>query len=247
MSESGRVQIQPIQKLKVADAIAAQLEELIRAGRYALGSKLPPERELAEQLGVARSSMREGLRILESNGLLRTVHGVGAFVESGRPNRATIDDLLGTSGSTVRELFEVRETLESKTAALAADRRSDADLAELQALLEEASSSDTDDDRFIELDALFHACVARATTNQLMANLFDRIGPTFMEYSHRVIGLPGRRSRAHAGHQRIYESIRDQDAGAAHEAALKHLHEVEHDIQETMAAVDPEAVDRRTR
>lgn len=234
MSETGPVLIQPIQKRKVADAIAAQLEELIRTGRYALGSKLPPERELAEQLGVARSSMREGLRILESNGLLRTVHGVGAFVESGRPSRAMIDDLLGTSGSTVRELFEVRETLEAKTAALAADRRTDADLAELQALLDEAGSSATDDARFIELDANFHACVARATANQLMANIFDTIGATFMEYSHLVIGLPGRRTRAHAGHQRIYDNIRDQDAEAAHDAALKHLHEVEHDIQKAL-------------
>lgn len=82
MAEPDAVRIQPIQKLKVADAIAAQLEQLIRDGQYLVGSKLPPERELAEQLGVARSTIREGLRILESSGFVRIVHGVGALVEA---------------------------------------------------------------------------------------------------------------------------------------------------------------------
>lgn len=233
MAEPDAVRIQPIQKLKVADAIAAQLEQLIRDGQYLVGSKLPPERELAEQLGVARSTIREGLRILESSGFVRIVHGVGALVEADTPRSNMLEELLSASGTTVRELFEVREALESKAAELAARRRSDADLSKMRALLEEAGQADIGNERFIELDALFHASVARATANRLMATIFDNIGSAFTEYSQRVIDLPGRRARAHVGHERIYECIASQDGSAAREAALTHLRDVERDIQAT--------------
>lgn len=64
----------------------------------------------------------------------------------------------------------------------------------MRALLEEAGQADIGNERFIELDALFHASVARATANRLMATIFDNIGSAFTEYSQRVIDLPGRRA-----------------------------------------------------
>jgi len=72
--------IKPVRRLKISDSVAAQLELLITQGVYEVGERLPAERELAERFGVGRSTMREALRLVEAEGMLRIDHGVGVFV-----------------------------------------------------------------------------------------------------------------------------------------------------------------------
>jgi GntR family transcriptional repressor for pyruvate dehydrogenase complex len=221
--------IEPIRRLKVADSVAAQLEELITGGTYEVGEKLPPERVLAEQFQVGRSSMREALRMVESTGLLRTAHGIGVFVARTSRQSPSLSDLLLLDDYSVRDLFEVRTPLEGDAAALAAERITGSEVDELDAIIERMSDPQLTDSEFIELDAQFHSTVAQASQNPLLHQIVSSIAPLFVDYSHRVI-IPGRRARAHAGHQKILAAVKSRKAKEARTAAVKHIQEVERDI-----------------
>jgi GntR family transcriptional regulator, transcriptional repressor for pyruvate dehydrogenase complex len=229
--------IQPVRRLKVADSVAAELEQLIAAAHYKVGEKLPPERDLAAMFAVGRSSMREALRIVEAGGLVRTDHGIGVFVVSNTRRAGGLTDLLVYGDFTIFDLFEVRLLLEPHAAALAARRITPALAAELDALIVKASDLSIGDDEFIRLDAQLHRTIAKAAKNPLLLALAESIGPLFTTYSHRVIELPGRRAIAHAGHAKIVKSIVGRETREARSAAVRHIRDVERDVAERIDEV----------
>ena len=220
--------------MKVADAVAEQLERLITDGQYALGEKLPAERVLAEQFGVGRSSMREALTIVEANGLIRTDHGIGVFVVRNKPQAPSLSQVLLVDDFSVADLFEVRVPLEDQAAGLAAKRITPAAAEKLKGLIAAAADPSLTDDEFIELDGALHQAIAEATNNPLLLQLCESVAPLFFAYSHQVIGLPGRRERAHLGHERIVTAIVNRRVKEARLAAVKHIREVENDILESL-------------
>ena len=230
MSRGNASPIEPVSRLKVADSVAAQLVRLVTSGSYQPGERLPPERVLAVQFGVGRSSMREALRSVEADGLLRIEHGVGAFVqERGRRNGAD-RGMLVAGDYTVPELFELRLPLERDAAGLAARRVTGDEVEQLRAILFEAGEPATTDERFIELDAELHRTIARATRNTLFADVLASMEPLFLTYSRQVMFLPDRRARAHAGHERIVDAIARHQVREARAAAVSHIRDVERDI-----------------
>ncbi|WP_262107592.1 FadR/GntR family transcriptional regulator [Arthrobacter sp. Marseille-P9274] len=228
--------IERVQRLKLADSVAEQLERLITEGSYSIGDKLPPERVLADEFGVGRSSMREALRMVEANGLLRTDHGVGVFVISDKRNLKGPADMRLTGDYTVSDLFEVRLALECKAAGLAAGRIDEDERDKLLDILEKAGVAQISDAEFVQLDKEFHKGISGASGNPLLLELSKSIGPLFEEYSHQVIGLPGRRETAHAGHLKILDAVLAGDPEAAQEAVTEHLREVEQDIIHSMGS-----------
>jgi GntR family transcriptional regulator, transcriptional repressor for pyruvate dehydrogenase complex len=223
--------IEPVRRLKVSDSVAAQLEQLILQGDFKPGEKLPPERILSEQFGVGRSSMREALRLVEANGLVRTTHGVGVFVADSKAKPGSgLSELLMLEECTVQDFIEVRLPLERDAAALAARRATAADLDGLRRIIADASDPELSDDGFVKLDAELHQAIVRITQNGLLLRIMDSIQPLFLTYSYKVIALPGRRAVAHAGHSRIVEAIAGHHAREAGSAAVKHIREVERDI-----------------
>jgi GntR family transcriptional repressor for pyruvate dehydrogenase complex len=232
MSGIGPGDIQPVRRLKVADSVAAQLEQLITRGDIKPGEKLPPERVLAEQFGVGRSSMREAIRVVEANGMLRTDHGRGVFVVSDKKAMPKLADLLVFDDFTVPDLFEVRLSLEPDAAGLAARRITAAQVTDLQRILTEAENPQLSDDAFVKLDAELHRAIVEATKNTLLLRLMESIEPLFYKYSHRVIKLPGRRAHAHAGHMAIVQAITAHRVRDARTAATTHIRDVERDIAE---------------
>lgn len=224
--------IEPVRRLKVADSVAAQLEQLIEQGEYRPNDKLPPERILAEQFGVGRSSMREALRLVEANGLLRTDHGVGVFVASSTKPAPSSSELLLFDEFTVPELFEARLSLERDAAATAAKRITPDEADELDRILAQAADPALSDDAFVKLDADLHRTIVKATKNRIWLRIYESIEPLFVTYSHRVIKLAGRRETAHSSHCRIVEAIVARRVRDARSAAVKHIREVEREIVE---------------
>jgi GntR family transcriptional repressor for pyruvate dehydrogenase complex len=230
VSTPARPAIEPVNRLKVADAVAAQLGRLIEAGEYTSEEKLPSERVLAEQFGVGRSSMREALRSLQTDGLVRVVHGIGVFVvdKSQRADRGPA--LLRAGQFTVPELFEVRLPLERDAAGLAARRITAREADRMRAIIEEASDPSLSDDAFIKLDGQLHRAVVEATKNPLLLSVVQSIEPLFFTYSHQVMALPGRRAKAHQGHVRIVDAVIGRQVREARAAAVAHIRDVERDI-----------------
>lgn len=218
-----------MRRLKLSDSVAAQLEHLILKGQYSVGARLPPERDLAEQFGVGRSTMREALSVLQTSGLLRIEHGIGVFVAS-TSTQATASNLLMVDDYTIPELFEVRVALEGEAAANAARRITPIETAALESILDRAEDESLDDGEFIALDAELHRSIVAATKNNLLRHVFEGVEPLFVKYSHQVISLPGRRQAAHEGHAEIVRAIGARRPRDARAAILRHLRAVERDI-----------------
>lgn len=236
--------IAPIRRLKVADAIAAQLSELITAGNFKPNDKLPPERVLSEQFGVGRSSMREALRSLEADGLVRSEHGIGIFVVDPTKKRIDHSELLVAGDYTVAELFEVRLPLEREAAGLAALRITQDEIDHLQGIIQDMSVPELSDAQFIELDAQLHRTIAEATKNALLVSVIRTMEPHFFSYSKSVMTLPARREHAHRGHVRIVEAVAAHDVRDARAAAVRHIRDVERDIR---AYIDQAPIDGAAR
>lgn len=222
--------IEPVRRLKVADAVAAQLAQLIRAGKYDAGQRLPAERVLSEQFGVGRSSMREALRSLEADGLVRVEHGVGGFVLPPQQRQSARNALLIDDNYTVPELFELRLPLESEAAGLAARRITARESEELKEILRQADDTDLSDAEFIALDAALHSLIVAATKNALLEAVMTSVQPLFTAYSRGVIALPDRRAKAQLGHRKIVEAVTGRRVRDARSAAVAHIRDVERDI-----------------
>lgn len=151
---------------KASDVLAGEVRERILSGEFTEGTALPPERQLVEQTGLSRATVREALRILEVERLLeiRPGRGGGAFVH--RPGRESLANTvrLVIRGQRIRleDLHETREAIEPACAALAARRRTDADLAELDDAHTDLVAADEDIQRFLRANIRWHNAVARA-------------------------------------------------------------------------------------
>jgi GntR family transcriptional repressor for pyruvate dehydrogenase complex len=222
--------IERVERLRVSDSVAAQLIRLITKKAYEVGEKLPPERVLSEQFGVSRSSMREAIRGMEASGLVSSIHGVGVFVVSNTLEPQLQPYMLVFDDFTVPDLFEVRRTLEGDAAALAARRMRPGEATEMEEILHKCSDPATSDDDFVKLDVRLHQAVAEASKNGMLATLTRSLEPLTLEYSRRVITLPGRREKAHEGHAKIVQAIVARNARNARNAAVAHIRAVEQDI-----------------
>jgi GntR family transcriptional regulator, transcriptional repressor for pyruvate dehydrogenase complex len=222
--------IERLQKHKLPIALAAKIEELVMNGEYAAGEKLPPERVLVDSFGVSRSTVREALRRLEAEGVIRIEHGVGAFVRERRESPDWLGSLLVLDRLTVPELFEARRALESDNAALAAERLSPAAAGELESLVNQLANQDISQDEYVELDVALHLAIARATKNRVLIGLSESLREAMVEYSHRVIGFSGRRERATHGHRKIVDEIVARNPDHARKAMVAHLEEAEQDL-----------------
>lgn len=158
---------------KTYDVLAAQLRETILGGEIAEGESLPTERELVSQTGLSRGSVREALRMLAVEGLVRPRHGrLGGNIVSLPNNEAMahfISQFVRGRKLSIRTLQETRETLEPTLARLAAERRSTDDVVKLKALNEDLSAAVSDRMQFAAINVEWHNAVAAASRNDLLA------------------------------------------------------------------------------
>jgi GntR family transcriptional regulator, transcriptional repressor for pyruvate dehydrogenase complex len=227
---------QPVERRKVYEQIAEQLLGQIVSRRLRPGDPLPPERELTESFGVGRSSIREALRMLESQGVITTANG-GAFIvaEAANPLNSslrllfTLDEQAG-----MHDLFELRRILECAAAGLAAERRLDEHLEEMDAAVTamEASLGASDGgDQFIEADLRFHLAVAEATGNRLVIHSMHAVRDVVRRALVTVFHIPSSPESAVVEHRAIRVAIASGDAARAHGEMRHHLARVESDVQ----------------
>ncbi len=224
-----------LKKSKFYELIAEDLSVQIREHRLQPGEPLPTERDLAQTYGVGRSSVREAMRMLESRGLIGPA-GKGSFVVAGygNPLSDSLRFLLAAKETDLGELYEARKILEAETAALAALRRTDADLARMRGHIEEMSAGLASQEKYIEADLQFHLAVAAATRNRVVVHVMGAI----RDLLHRALGsifhIPGSPQQSIAQHRLITEAIAAGDPDAARQRMLEHLARVEKDIQHVL-------------
>jgi GntR family transcriptional repressor for pyruvate dehydrogenase complex len=219
-------------KEPLRDQVVEQITDSIRAGRFALGERLPTERELGVQFGVSRSVIRDALRLLEASGVVGIQHGRGIFVADhvgGHLGNRLVGPLIGLSD--LRHLFELRMAVEVAGAGLAALHASPE---EREGLLSGATSSlaiaDDRLDDFARADERFHLLVHQSTHNpvflQVMENLLD-----LLSQSRRAsLRVPGRPHLSMTEHVRVAQRVAAGDPDGARAAMAWHLLSVEEAI-----------------
>jgi GntR family transcriptional repressor for pyruvate dehydrogenase complex len=214
-----------VRSQRLSDKVAEELLASVTSGQLEAGNKLPSERELSEQFGVSRTVIREAVRSLAAKGVLEVRAGSGVHVAE--VNAASVSDqmnlfLRGQAPLDYGKINEVRTTLEIRTARLAAERATEADVAELEASCERMEKVDDVEAASIE-DVEFHRGVAKATHNELFLVMLDSIGGILLEIRRATLGVPGRLEEGARYHRRILERIAAHDVDGAGEAMREHL------------------------
>ena len=215
------------------DTVVEGLRGRILSGSLQLGTSLPPERELADQLAVSRATLREGLSILSHMGLLSIQRGrAGGAVVTAPPATtvsASIALLFQTRSVTAGQLCEFRRALEVEAAQLAAARRSHQELEEIAAALDAyvASSQDTPAQNLH--GRAFHHAVARASGNPLLTETMASLNDAFAACFHlqHTARAPDPAQLIHDLHWPILDAIRQRDEPGARRAMLTHFVQLE--------------------
>jgi GntR family transcriptional repressor for pyruvate dehydrogenase complex len=211
------------------DKIIRQIRELITTGQLEPGDRLPPERKLAERLGVGRSHVREALRKLEFYGILKTLPQSGTVVAGMGISslEGLITDVLKIEDSDFASLVETRVLLETNAASLAARRRSGEDIDNMQKALDAYEKKVLKGEQAVEEDLMFHLKIAEAGKNVVLKSLMLVIVPDIISsFIQLDICKDDHAQKALEDHKVILQYIIDQEAEQANAAMRLHLRDV---------------------
>jgi len=226
---------QPIKAKKIYEEIVEQIRGMITSGELKPGDKLPPERDMAEFLGVSRASVREALTALETVGILDIRPGEGTFVKrtSDSETFESLTLLLSVEQTPEVQMMEVRRILETESAALAAKRATFADLQKIQASLLVMKSAESISDA-VDADVRFHFAIAEATKNSVLLRIMNTVADlmhhTFRQDRENLYANPELGARVLIEHEAILKAIQDQNPDEAWAKMLEHINNIESSI-----------------
>jgi DNA-binding FadR family transcriptional regulator len=214
---------------KASDVLARELRERILSGELVEGTALPAERELVKQTQISRATVREALRILEVQNLVRVRPGRagGAFVQ-----RPTSKSMAGSVSMLIRgqkiklaELMETREALEPFCAELAARKRTDEDLAALDRANDDMANPDADLAAFLQANLDWHMGVAKAGYNELLIGFMTALSHAIYTGTENAAFVDDNvRAVTQRAHKSITYAMRCRDAEAAGRRMRRHVH-----------------------
>ncbi|MEA2277655.1 MAG: GntR family transcriptional regulator, transcriptional repressor for pyruvate dehydrogenase complex [Solirubrobacteraceae bacterium] len=224
MSET---QPHPTRSSPLYEEVVDRLRALIDDRGLQPGDRLMSERELAQELGVSRTSVRQAMTALKVMGLVDIRHGTGIYLLS--PPDAVLPTLtqeLLQTHARMPAIMEAREAVETQNARLAATRRTDAELAEMGAALDAMQAAIEAGEQGIEEDRRFHAAITAAAHNPVLAGLMADLAESIDQTRHASLAQPGRPPRSLAAHRAILAGIVAGDPDRAAAAMREHLREV---------------------
>ena len=215
----------------LVNEVMESLATSIREGAIKPGDKLPTESEIVARFDVSRTVVREAISRLQANRMVETRHGVGTFALAPAPDHGNfrISDVDFDTVSDVIALLELRISLETEAAGLAAQRRTEPNLVAMQDMLNAFAAAIEGESDAVPSDFQFHMEVARATGNRHFADLMNYLGTMIIPRAR--VNTPKRAPegrliylrRVHGEHESIFSAIRNQDTDAARAAMRTHL------------------------
>jgi GntR family transcriptional repressor for pyruvate dehydrogenase complex len=198
---------------------------LIASGALRPGDRLPPERELARELKISRSSLRAGIGFLSAMGVLKSRHGAGTFVSSGPPalDSSSLTVLGALHGFLPWQMFEARLVIEASVASLAAERATDEHIAELAEEVAEMYAALTDPHEYLIHDVRFHRTIARASGNPILAALMETITANLYDGRRLTVENSQDLKQSAEMHREIYRAIRSHNPPQAKRSMEEHL------------------------
>ncbi|MGE0716392.1 MAG: FadR/GntR family transcriptional regulator [Alphaproteobacteria bacterium] len=225
----GAVRFETLKPVKAAQLIAQRVRAAVLAGELSVGDRLPTEKELIKQLGFSRAVVREGLRLLESDGLIRLQAGRngGAVISSPNTERLvdTLNTILRLRSTTAAEVHEAQRLIEPLVIQLAIERATPDDLAAARSTIEAIEAAPGDQALVLEQSNLFHTLLGEATHNNVMAIITRLMREVVIDMAYK--GDAAEALVIARIHRRILEAIEQRDLKAATRRALRHLEATE--------------------
>lgn len=227
------VRLPQIETVRLYRQIANLVSERIEKGVFPIGTLLPSERDLAQQLGVSRTTVREALIALEVAGKVVIRVGHGVEILEATPNSDPVRPVAEVDEADIGpiQMMEARRHVELRTVELAAINRTDANLRRMkQAMALQAEAQSAGSAQYRDADRKFHIEIARASGNSayavMVASLWNyRSKPMFKKFEELLVG-PDRPAKTQTEHLSIFDAIVDCDAAAARKAMTNHLNAV---------------------
>lgn len=219
----------PVKKTRVYEEIVVKVKNMIEKGRLHSGDQLPSERELAEVFNVSRSSVREALRSLETQGYLESRQGDGTYIA-----RQPVETLVNPLATVIFsekdgqiELFEMRRLIEPQLAYLAAERATPEEIIMLGKALELQEEAFARGESGTEVDKTFHYILAKAAKNKVILRIVDNMMDLLAESRDRYLQVEGRSEKSLARHKQVLEAIRAGNKDLAAQVMHEHLEDIE--------------------
>jgi len=228
MPDSHTVKFRSVRVTRASDDVLRQIKASILDGKLEPGARLPAEKELAEQFGLSRITIRDALRVLESQGLveIKVGAGGGAFVTQPDAQRlsALLTDLLRLQKASMKELVEARLVIETAIVTFAAERATVSDFEAMQRAIDAARAGRSlGDPRFTSHSVDFHIALAEAAKNPVLLFTVSSFRTLFYETLDKLLPDDAMAQRAIKDHQQLLNAIKARDDQRARELMHKHL------------------------
>ena len=219
------IELKPIKRQTMSEVVARRVIDVISSGTLKPGDRLPPERDLAAQLQVSRTTVREALKLLTLVGLLEAHRGSGTYVTREYSNFVanSIEWPVLLGADEVDQIVEVREPLELQAARLAAKRANDQDLERIAVYEGLKEIQGRDIERETEIDLAFHEAVAVASHNELLVRLMLSLQTILEQYILQSMRMTEDKNSTFDEHESIHKAILARDPEAAACAMAEHL------------------------
>lgn len=214
--------------LKAYQRLSEKIQDAIEKGGLKVGDKLPPERALAETFGVSRNSVREAIRTLSEQGILKSRHGDGTYICGSdlAPLTAALLNAVDTEGKSFDHIMEFRLVIEPSIARIATARHSAEQLHQLKIIVCDQQLKLLHGENDGELDAQFHTLLAAATGNPVFVDIVSHLNELFSHNRADDVRLKRRMEEAINEHLMIIDALERKDADACSDAMARHLHAV---------------------
>ena len=218
----------PIVRESVAEMVARRILDMVSARALRPGDQLPPERELAETLGVSRPSVREAIRGLAILGVVKSRQGGGAYITNldAEALLGPLQFFLSLEDVNIRGLYDARSLIESDVARRAAVNMSESQLDALEAILVVQRGTLADARAFRVSDFAFHEAIWEGCGNAFLRRIGESLNVLGLEFRKRASETKGVLEQSLADHHRLVAALRARDADAAARAAESHMQNV---------------------
>ncbi len=217
--------LEPLKKTRLYEEIVKQLLGLIESGELKPGDKLPPERQLAQELQVSRTAIREALRSMESMGYIESKVGGGTYIKAISLDNVLnpFSGVLSQDKKLMKELLEVRQLLESEIALLASKRATQLDLDNMQKALEDMREDIESGGIGLNGDNAFHNELAKAADNSAMSKILGLCEELLSRTRESTLRIPGQPIKSLEDHLEIFEAVKNKDADTAQQLMKQHI------------------------
>jgi GntR family transcriptional regulator, transcriptional repressor for pyruvate dehydrogenase complex len=214
--------LRPVSRPRLYKQLVERLLAHVADERLSAGQRLPTERDLAQQLGVSRASVAQAVVALEVQGILSVRQGDGIYLLRRADPAESVRELIRRR-QRLAEILEAREAIEVKITYLAAQRRTEEDMAAIEAALDQMAAEMAAGEHGYDGDRTFHAAVTSAARNPILTGLMDLLAESIEESRRESLSQPGRPQQSLSSHRSIAKAIRSGDPASAARAARRHI------------------------